>query len=218
MLLMPGMRVSASGDHLECLPGWRVLFEQGVLKSCYLCPSGQYALGVDLVDAVTQMVLCASCPKGTYSGPGGLAVGGCTLCPPLQTTLHQGASSLAECFCPPPLVTNAMGQCEGCTDRQYVTEGSGCQPCPMHARTSGGHATSLQDCLCDKGYQLALDGTCEECPEGTYSTTASRAPCSLCSDVGATSTAVGATSVLSCDTCLVGFTRRFQLWCASTKV
>ena len=214
--LGPGMRASASGDRIECVPGWRTREQQ-----CYLCPSGSYARadagGNVVLDATTGLAQCAPCAKGTHSSWEELALGGCTACPPMQTTPAAGATSAAQCACPAPLAMNAAGQCEGCSDRQYATQHDGCLPCPPHSRVGGGRAAAPEDCLCDKGYQLSEGGACEPCPEGTYAAAASRGRCTPCSLVGATSREVGATSVLSCSECLPGYTRRFQLWCTADR-
>lgn len=223
--LKPGMRPDREGRFIECVPGWRAVYVNGILDSCYLCALGSYAntlLHTEalLIDPLSRFAVCTACPKGFYSGPSRMITGECTACPPLQTTPTTGAHSIEECFCPPPLATNSRGQCEGCTERQYATPHDGCQECPANSRVGAIRGTSILDCLCDKGFQPSSNTSlpmCEPCPAGTYSAIASHDRCSPCSAFGATSTTVGGTSFLSCNKCLPGHVRSFQWWCVRVR-
>lgn len=190
---------------LGCLPGWTLVVE----AECHLCAAGSYAVTYSdgsLALSAGSAALCQPCPVGTYSDSV-MRVGGCTRCPPQQTTPGAGAVSISECVCEAPLTKDAVsGGCVGCSGSEYRTA-SGCEACPAYSVGDG------VGCLCSAGYELRGDA-CVPCPLNTFSPVASNALCIPCSVLGATGAPVGSTSALACTECLPGLSWRFQRWCS----
>jgi hypothetical protein len=194
---------------VSCRAGWTAAYDAitGQLVSCRLCGAGAFAV------QQTPTVVCRPCPRGTYTSMPD-AEGNCTACPYAQTTLQEGATTLASCGCTPPMVPRADGTCAGCLGTQYSSDGRACVDCPTHA-VSDASGTRVEDCKCSPGFFLEA-AVCVPCAVGFYSARASNHPCSECPR-GSTTAERGSTSIRACGAtaalCLPGYALREGMGC-----
>ena len=198
--------------------GWTSSFSSSIATkqpplTCQLCPAGYY----DSAASLSLPAACLPCPLNTYN-PTLSAIGGCTPCPPQQTTLKMGSTSLDNCTCPSPMIKIAGTGCIGCAGNQYLVVATGkCMQCPSDSLAQAG-ASSLADCLCMPGfYYHSNDDGCQACPSGSYSSYASNAPsCTPCPK-GSTTAGIQTTSITACGAssslCLKGYTWRLGVGC-----
>ena len=179
-------------QQIVCLPGWNSTWRENQLVACTLCKPGFYFYNSEK---------CMACPKGTYTAVSDTK-DECTPCPPSLTTLATGATNVADCGCPPPLVVASEGGCQSCATTEFYDNGK-CSQCPPHSilmATAG--------CICVPGYQSSAEG-CIECPVGTFSAHASDNPCATCPE-GSTTALPGAERRSRCGEkaalCLPGYT------------
>ena len=195
-----------------CKRGWTTVSqtEDGSATECALCPMGQYARILPfsqnrIVLSVAGKPICTPCPKGSYlPSVYGMGIESCVMCPSMQSTKDEGATSLQNCLCPATMAKDPVrGTCVGCSPMQYVDpkNTSLCLDCPSNAIAQSG-AASVSQCLCLQGfYSLSVKADtlkCVPCPRGTYSSYASSngfcAPC----PVGSTTFRVGSTKLSAC--------------------
>ena len=203
---------------LGCPPGWTpvpVPNAPDQLQGCALCGVGRYA-AVPLPTRSGTPPVCLPCPLGTYAG-GTDALGGCTPCGRNLTTLAVGATSAADCACPPGTRRNAAQQCLGCPLGQYPTpDRLGCLACPPGS-TAGIGALNATDCQCNAGSVAAFfGGECVPCAIGTYAARAGMRACTPCGPNRVTA-APGATSASAC-ACAKGFVAVSGVLCRNSSL
>lgn len=159
-------------------------------------------------------------------------IGACMQCPSPLTTTRRGATGVAECGCPPPLVAEG-DKCRSCAADEFpAADGRTCSRCPSNAVMQAGTAASAGGCACAAGFQLfdtytAPPGNytppdaprvCAPCPIGTFSAHASNRPCAAC-PVGSTTAGTGAERRSRCGEraalCLAGYSFAGQGLCRS---
>ena len=188
---------------IGCKAGWKAQWSPDgkVLQACTLCDH----LGMMYDNALATCVLC---PKGTFADTQD-AIGGCTACPKLLTTTKVGATSLADCGCPPPMAM--VGQeCKGCRADQYSENGE-CKSCPLYSMSRAG-GTSLTDCQCQRGYWMQPSGVCEACEKGTYSGHVGGGPCLKCPP-GSSTVGIGSDRIRQCNVCAAGYALMDNVGC-----
>ena len=200
---------------IVCKRGWTIISkaEDGSVTECALCGLGYYGMegGSGVVLTANGAPLCRPCPKGFYiSTRYGIGVDSCFACPPKQTTLSLGATSLQHCVCPPSMAKDPKkGTCVGCSPTQFVDPKnvSLCQNCPDNAIAAMGSS----QCMCNAGFYSSTNTAfnifsfatkvpiCIPCPLGTYSSYASnsKTQCTQC-PVGSLTKAIGSTRLSSC--------------------
>lgn len=208
---MGGETDSISGK-VVCKRGWTTISqaEDGSATECALCPMGHYAAILPssrntIVQTVDGKPICNPCPKGFYlPSVYGMGIESCVVCPAMQSTNKEGATSLQNCSCPSTMAKDPVrGTCVGCSPMQYVDprNTSLCMDCPSNAIAQSG-AVSISQCLCIQGfYSLSVNADslrCIPCPKGTYSGYASsNGFCTPC-PVGSTTFRIGSTKLSAC--------------------
>lgn len=148
-------------QRVVCLRGWNSTWSGDQLVACTLCKPGYFYASEE----------CVACPKGTYTAVSDTK-DECTQCPSSLTTLSVGATGVADCGCPPPLVAVIGAGCQSCATDEFYDSGK-CGKCPPHS------ILATTGCICAPGYS-ATNTDCEECPIGTFSAHASNNPCARC--------------------------------------
>ena len=188
--------------------------------NCTLCAAGTASAAVGADDPSA----CATCPIGTYALPSQTACVACSAEDATRGRIVQlpGAQGSASCeSCPAGFAYFNDSRCERCGAGYYsagTTEraaGAPCQKCPpgkVHNDTGVTEVAACAMCAAGTHANLPEAGTaCVPCVAGTYlpnsAPPAQRAGAGNCLKCPADtfSTAVGATSVATCESCAVNF-------------